>query len=420
MAVSPIRTLLRERNFMLVWWAGLISWTGNGALFIALPVYVYGETGSTLATALSVMAGALAGSVLGPLAGVYVDRWDKRRTMLWTNLALAGVTLLFLTVLHAPWWWTVPVAFLQSATGQLLGPAENALLPMLVGTEHLAAANSLNALNNNLARLLGPAAGGVLIAHSGFAGVVVADALSYLLAAGLVWLVRGAASRPGATGEVRPFWREWRAGLQVVRHSPILRLSFIAAGLVGFGEGFVSTLMAPWMRVTLRGGGLELGQLMSVQAVGGIAAGALLAGFARRVSAVRLLGWGGLASGLLLLAIFNAPLVYPALWPVLALTAVAGLAFTAWGTAQLLLVQTGTEPDTRGRVFSLYFALFGGLQFLGMAVSGVLGDRLGVLVINVDAAAYLLAGALVFSSVRPTQAPTPPGPPKIDPHPEEG
>ena len=161
MTERPLRYLLRNRNFMLMWWAGLVSWVGNYMLFIALPVYVYNETGSTLATSFSVMANALPMIVVGQLAGVLVDRWDYRRTLVVANLVLVGVTLLFLTVLSAPWWWVVPIAFLQSSVGQFIGPAENALLPTLVDESRLGAANSLNALNNNLARLAGPALGGL-------------------------------------------------------------------------------------------------------------------------------------------------------------------------------------------------------------------------------------------------------------------
>ncbi|CAM3855617.1 MFS transporter [Deinococcus frigens] len=386
---------------MLAWWAGLISWIGNGAMFIALPVYVYSRTDSTVATALSVMTGAFATTVLGQVAGVFVDRWHHRRTLIWVNLALAVVTLAFLIGLNLPWWTILPVALAQAALSQFLGPAENALLPTLVGEHLLPAANSLNALNNNLARLIGPALGGVLVARSGFAGVVIMDALSFVLAAGLLLLMRveDGPHQPATTRQPGAFGQEWLAGLRAVQGQPLLMLSFGLAALVGFGEGFISALMAPWVSTTLRGGGLELGYLMSVQAVGGVLAGALLATFAGRFSTVKLLGWSALLSGLLLAVIFNYALVYPILWPALVLTALAGLPFTAWGTAQMLNLQQESVPEVRGRVFGSYFALFGGAQFLGMAVSGVLGDRLGVQIINVDAMTYLLAGVVALTAV---------------------
>jgi len=399
MTERPLWDLLRNRNFMLVWWAGLTSWVGNYMLFIALPVYVYNETNSTLATSLSVMANALPMIVVGQVAGVLVDRWDYRRTMVIANLVLVGVTLAFLTVLNAPWWVVVPVAFVQSSVGQFLGPAENALLPTLVNEKRLAAANSLNALNNNLARLAGPALGGLLVASVGFAGVVAANALTYLLAALLVLGVRAPAVAREVPDEVNPFkrlLREWTTGLGAVRSNRLLSLSFVVAGLVGLGEGTISTLMAPFVAVMLGGGGLELGLIMSAQAVGGITGGLLLTVFANRVPAIRLLGWGALFSGVLLVPLLNYPLVYPVLWPSLVLVALAGLPFAMFGTAQMTLLQTEAEPQVRGRVFSAYFAVFGSAQIVGMLSSGVLGDVVGVMLINTQTVVYLLAGGVVL------------------------
>lgn len=412
---QPLPDLLRNPNFMLMWWAGLVSWVGNYTLFIALPVYVYGETGSTLATSLSVTAGALPMIVVGQVAGVLVDRLDYRRTLIGANLVLVFVTLLFLTVLSAPWWLVIPIAFLQSSVGQFIGPAENALLPTLVDETRLGAANSLNALNNNLARLVGPALGGVLVAVTGLGGVVLAKAATYLLAALLVLGVR-APPRLGApaaaASPLRRLLGEWRTGLGAVRQNRRLTLSFAVAGLVGLGEGTISTLMAPFVSVMLGGGGLELGFIMSAQAVGGILGGVLLTAFADRVPPIRLLGWGGLLSGLLLVPLLNYPLVYPALWPSLVLVAVAGLPFAMFGSAQMTLLQTEAPEGVRGRVFSAYFAVFGAAQLVGMLGSGALGETFGVMLINTQTVGYLSAGILVLTLSarglrgRPAERPT--------------
>ena len=400
----PLLALLRNRNFMLMWWAGLVSWVGNYTLFIALPVYVYGETGSTLATSFSVMANALPMVFVSQFAGVLVDRFDYRHTLLVANFALVGVTLLFLSVLSAPWWLVVPIALAQSSVGQFVGPAENALLPTLVDPTRLGAANSLNALNNNLARLVGPALGGLLIASVGLGGVVLTNAATYLLAGLLVLGVRAPRRvfivRETPTG-LHPSGRlvsEWRAGLRAVRKSRLLSLSFGVALITGFGEGTISTLMAPFVRVMLGGGGLELGLIMSAQAVGGITAGLLLTGFADRIPAVKLLGWGALLSGVMSALLLNYPLVYPVLWPSLVLVAVAGLPFAMFGSSQLTLLQTEAAPGVRGRVFSAYFAVFGFAQLVGMLGAGLLGDTLGVMLINTQVVGYVLAGFVVLGA----------------------
>ncbi|WP_293911874.1 MFS transporter [Deinococcus sp.] len=392
---EPQRSLLFQPSFLRVWLSGLISWLGNGALFIALPVQVYNQTNSTLITALVVMAGALPGVMVGQFAGVVVDRSDYRRVLVLTNLALSLVTLGFLFTAQAAWWGFVLVSFVHSSVGQFLGPAEHALLPALVSPERLGEANGLNALNGNLARLLGPVLGGVLLTELGFAAVIVFDALTYLLAAGLLLgVVSSVAVRPPG----RPaFLLEWRSGLEVVRSSFTLRLICLVAAVVGFGEGFVSTLMAPFVRSVLGGDGQTLGLIFSAQALGGLIGAWLVGRLADRWTALKLLAVGALGSGVLLLAYFNYALLYPSIWPAVLITALAGLPFAIFGTAQTLGLQRASPPELRGRVFSLCFGLVGLSQLVGMGVSGVLGERIGVLVINVDALTYLIAAGLAYS-----------------------
>ena len=149
---------LRQRNFGLLWSAGLISLAGDWMLRIALPIYVYQLTGSALATSTMLIAGMLPDLLFGSIAGVFVDRWDRKRTMVICNLLLAIGLLPLLAVRSAEQLWLLYlVAFCESTIAQFFGPAENALLPQLVSEDQLVAANSLNSLNNSLARLIGPA-----------------------------------------------------------------------------------------------------------------------------------------------------------------------------------------------------------------------------------------------------------------------
>lgn len=388
-------SLLRDPNFSRVWWSGLISNVGNGALFIALPAYVYAQSGSALHTAGVVIAGALPATIVGQFAGVLVDRLDYRRVLLWANLGLAFVTLLYLLA-GTGWWWLALMNLLSSSVGQFLGPAENALLPTLVSRDRLGEANSFNALNNNLARLIGPALGGFVLGHCGFVAVILVDAASFLIAALLILKVRAPrVERPHARQRIH-FLREWRAGLRALRSNPALRVLFVVVAIVAFGEGFISTLMAPFVMDVLHGTGSTLGLIMSVQAVGGLVGAWVMGRVADRHPSLRLLAWGGLGSGLLLVMFFNYALVYHAVWPALAITAVAGTPFAMFGIAQNLGLQRAAPPEKRGRVFSACFGLMGLTQLAGMGLSGFLGDRVGTLVINMDAVTYLLAGGLAL------------------------
>lgn len=214
---------LRQPNFALLWTAGLVSQIGNWVLIAALPFYVYERTGSTLASGMIWIAYTLPGLLLGSVAGVFVDRWDRKRTMVVVNLLQAALMLVLLLMGSAEWLWLVYlVALLESALGQFFAPAENSLLPSLVGEERLLQANALNSLNNNLARVVGPSLGGALFGFFGLQAVVLVDSASFLVAGVLISLISSPAASRGAdigptgdeaAGSLARVWREWIAGL---------------------------------------------------------------------------------------------------------------------------------------------------------------------------------------------------------------
>ena len=184
--------VLRQRNFALLWIAGLISMAGDWALIVGLPLEVYRRTGSTLATAGIVLATLIPSVVLGSVAGVYVDRWDRRRLMIAVNLLLAVTILPLLAVDTAGIWVAFAVLAAASCLEQLFQPAEIALLPNLLegGEAQLVPANALSNMNRQLARIIGPAIGGIAVAAGGLVAVTVVDAASFLVAAGLILAIR--------------------------------------------------------------------------------------------------------------------------------------------------------------------------------------------------------------------------------------
>ena len=178
--------ILRQRNFALLWVGGLISMVGDWVLFVGLPYEIYRQTGSTLATGAMVLALLIPRIVFGSVAGVYVDRWDRRRLMITVNLLLAVFLIPLLAVQALGLWVVYVVLVIESALEQLFTPAEVALLPNLLegGEEQLVPANALSGVNRHLARLIGPLIGGVVVAAGGLNAVALVDAVSFLVAAG--------------------------------------------------------------------------------------------------------------------------------------------------------------------------------------------------------------------------------------------
>ena len=389
--------MLRDRNVGLLWSSSVVSAVGSGAMFVALPYYTYLTTGSVVATALVTLAEYAPTVGVAQLAGLMVDRWDPRRVLIVANVALAACTSAYLV--HEAWWWLAVVAFARSCVAQFVPPAGHTLVPAVAPPGRLAEVNGLNAIGGNIARLTGPALGGALLGVSGLHIVVVADAASFVTAAILVAAVR--LPNPTQPTHTDGLVQLWRDGWSTVRDHPVLRPLVTVMALVGFGEGFISALLAPWMTNIAGGNSTELGLMLSLQALGGILGGLLVLRWAHRRHNLSLLCAGAIASGVLLVVIINYPLVAPVgPWPAIFLTALAGLPFALYGTAQAIAVQEHSTDGLRGRVASLTFGVQGIAQLVGIGVAGPAASLLGPLVINADALAYLAAGTFALRTIR--------------------
>lgn len=275
---------LRQRNFALLWVGGLISFTGDWMLLTALPYYVYQRTGSTLATATMTVVSILPSVLLSSLAGVFVDRWNRKRILVVSNL-LQMLTVLFLLFVgrSALFWVVYAVALAQSAISTFTIPAENALLLRLVDQHHLLSANALNSLNNNLARLIGPPLGGVLLAVLGLEVVVLFDSLSFGCAAACIALITIPATPINRepqqatlktitmmAGHWVVFWREWLEGLTTIRKDRFIITLMVVLGITTFGGTMFDPLYPAFAKDILRAGAMGFGWLLTAQAVGGI------------------------------------------------------------------------------------------------------------------------------------------------------
>jgi MFS family permease len=402
------RTLF-QRNFALLWFGGLISMSGDWMLFIARPIFVYQMTDSTLATSLMFIAGMLPRIFFGSLAGVFVDRWERKRTMVVTNLLLAAGLLPLLLVRSPEMLWILYLsALIQSSIAQFLYPAENAMLPTLVDEQYLPSANALNSLNNNLARLGGPAIGGLLMASVGFEGVILADAATYLTAA-LMTAAITVTSKPerAALDSLQPsvIWKEWRDGLRVVRQNQALLVLFILMAITSVGEGIFGTLFVLFSTDILHADPFQVGSLMSAQAVGGLIGGAVIGWIGSRISSWRMLWMGCFFLGIFDLMLFNYPFFFTGFWFALLILMLAGIPASGAMTSTLTLLQTNTDDQYRGRVFGALTTITGVFGLIGMAFAGVMGDVMGIVpVINLQGIGYIVGGLMVlFLQVRETR-----------------
>ena len=412
----PRSPLFRRRGLTLVISAGLISLTGDWVLLVGLPFFVYRLTGSALATSGVFLAGLIPPIVVGSVAGVFVDRWSRKRTMVVTNLVLAAGLLPLLFVHAAAQLWVLyAVIVFEASVDPFFGPAEGALIPQLVPAEELVAANGAYAAARQLARLLGAAAGGLVIGFLGLDGVVAVDALSFVGSSGLlVFVFEGGRQRlrEAALGaatlvaRLRSVVVEWRSGLAVAWRSPRARVVLAFAMLLGVGEGVFAALAAPFLVGLLRANGAEYGLFFSLQAVGGIAGGVVAGTALRARRPERVLPWAFVAFAVLDGALFNYPLIAPQILPAFLIVGFVGVPATIGIAAFSSLQQTAVDDVYRGRFLGSVNAAMGLTMVLGAVLAGTLAPLLGVIpLLELQVVGPLLGGLWVWRVERRSSPP---------------
>ena len=408
--MRAIRQALGQRGLRLLLSAGLISLTGDWVLRVGLTYYIYVLTGSTLASALMLLASFVPQIVLGSLAGVFVDRWDSKRTMIVSNLLLAAAC--------CPCWrCTRPirsgsstlVTAWEGCVQQFFTPAEQSLLPRLVDDDHLVTANALGGQTRDGSRLIGSAVGGIVAATGGITALALVDMASFLLSAVLIARITRmrrearAAARPRSLGgRLSQLRAEWADGMRMSTHQRVLRIVLIFLLVTCVGEGIMGTLFAPFVRSVLHGSSADYGFIVSAQAVGGIAGGLIAASIGDRVRASALFGWGAVAFGLIDLVMFLYPLAWVAVWPAAVCMVVVGLPGALTLTGALTLMQRNTADSHRGRVLGALGAAEGAAVVAGTIAAGFLGQTVGIIpILAAQGGGYVVAGLLVLVALRP-------------------
>ncbi|HEX9132821.1 MAG TPA: MFS transporter [Ktedonobacteraceae bacterium] len=405
---------LRQRNFAFLWVGQVISLIGDWVLFVALPFYVYSLTGSTLATGIMFIVQTIPRIFFGSVAGVFVDRWNRKRTMFIAELSQAFALVPLFLVHSQQWLWIVYIfAFVESIISQFFIPAKSAIIPNLVDEQHLLAANSLNSMSQELTRLVGPFLGGVLLGLLGINSIIIVDAASFLISAGMIALVSLPSSAmptkeqneaPHPFANMTKIWHEWVEGLQLVRKQQLITGIFVVFGVAMVGEGIIEVLIAAYVKQVMHGNALVLGWLMTAQAIGGIAGSLLIVQLSKVIHPTRLIPLSALIFGPLIIVIVNIPVMAV----VLPLITIIGVAAIGFFVSLITLLQSNVADEYRGRVFGALNTVQAITMLFGMILASGLGDRIGIIpMLEVDAAFNILAGILAIFMIRKGAIPVP-------------
>ncbi|MEZ5219234.1 MAG: MFS transporter [Ilumatobacteraceae bacterium] len=403
--------LWRERDVALIFGAGVVNDIGDWMLEIALPVYVYLETGSGLKTAAVYVIELLVGVVLGPIGGSLADRWPLRRTLLGTNVAQAVGLLPLLAVQPGRIWPVYLVTVIQGVIRQLNDPASFALLPRLVDDARLVELNSLLASGWAFSRLVGSPLGGAVVAVGGIKTVLVADALTFVVAAIAITRIsdRAEVLAAGGTAEEESTDTSVRAGIRVVRSLPPVAALVLVRGLAAIAFSAFPVIFIVFVADYLDGGGTEIGLIRGTSAFGGMVAAVVVGRVAKRFHPAQVMVVGYLSFFVIGLGFVNAVAVTTTFWVFLVLFGLTGFpnvtaSIGTTSTAQLLC-----PPAVRGRLAGLMGAAGSIGAGIGSIGAGLLLEVFSARVLfNAQTTTLGVAGVVGYLLVlRPVRADTP-------------
>ncbi len=388
------REALANPDFRRLWLAEAVSQMGDGLTGLAILVLIHRITGSVTALAAMAITASLPQVALGLYAGVVADRFDRRRILVASDVA-RGLAVLSLAAIHsrAQVPWAYAVGFLQATVGVFFEPARAALMPAIVESPALLAANALSQTTRVAAGMAGAALAGLLLTLPGGAAIAFAlDALSFLVSALLVAGMR-APPRPAGAASARGGGQA-QAILQGLRHlvgSRVLVGLFLTFAIAMLGLGAVNVLLIPLLVSELHGSTAFVGFARGAQMLGMFGGGLAVSALAGRLGPVALIvfgicGLGGSFAGLGLL-------LRPGM--VVALLAAMGVFSSALQAGTATLLQQRVPDALRGRLESALDTLLVLVLMLSMAGAGVLSDAWGARrVLRLAGVAVVLGGIL--------------------------
>ncbi|HLL20478.1 MAG TPA: MFS transporter [Kofleriaceae bacterium] len=378
---------LRHRNYRLFFFGQSVSLVGTWLTRFATVWMVYKLTHSGALLGLVAFCGQAPSSLIAPIAGALVDRWDRHRVIVIAQVAAAlqSVALAALAFSgHMQVWHLMVLGAVQAVINAFDMPARQSFLGQMIEDKaDLPNAIALNSSIVNAARLVGPATAATIVGVFGEAWCFAIDAVSYVAVIASLMMMT-VAKRPRAKRDTH-VWQDMKAGFRYVASAPLVRTVLLLLTVTSVLGGSYTTLLPMVATTTLGGGPHTLGLLMGAAGCGALVGALYLASRSTVVGLGGMIGRATLLLGGALVALSFAPNV----WVATPLLFVTGLSFMVQMASTNTIVQTIVDTDKLGRVMSIYaVAFFGGMP-LGALLMGITADAIGPM------RTFLVAGAAV-------------------------
>ncbi len=391
--------VFRRRDFTLLWLAQLVSTAGSALTDLAAGIFVWRATESALAVGLTLMVTAVPSLVVGLLAGVYVDRHDRRRIMIGTCLVQAVAVGLLAVVIGIDSIALVGLYVLllfNAGVKQFFDPAHDSLIPEIASDEELAAANSFLSIASFGSTAIGFAGAGLLAGSVGLQWAFALDAASFLFAAGCIAAMgHYPMPAPDEDASVAVIVANLRSGMSTLFGTPIIRSLFVVGAFMFFSFGLWNVLLLPFALKVLGATEFQYGLQEAVTSIGFVAGSFFMARFSSKLPepAWIVIAMTGMGIAGVLYGLSNS------IGVAILLVTISGFLNAPSSVARSVLLQRNTPREMRGRVFSSFYVMRDVVFLFGMAGAG-LADIIDIRLLIVAASSLLFVSA-AFTLVAP-------------------
>jgi MFS transporter, DHA3 family, macrolide efflux protein len=386
-----MRQVLAIPGFRKLWLAQLVSMFGDFlALYAVLSEMSFKTHASARGITLVTVFFLLPLALVGPVAGVFVDRWDAKRTMVTSDLTRA-VLALGLVLAGAPW-QIYAVFFAISTFSSFFNPAQSVAMPQIVPLAQLMSANAVTQQTLQLVRIVSPAVAGALAGWAGPSACYYLDSASFLFSGLMIASIAIPARAAHANKNMESVLGDLFSGTRFILTHTVIGFVILSIAAGTFAIAAFGSLTAVYVRDVLHGGSYLFGGMGSMIGAGMLAAGFSVPHLARRVKNVAYL----ISAGIMLCGVFIA-LIARVGNPIVALAGCAGIGI---GVSLLIipamtLMQGQVPPEMRGRVSSSSLSLIALAQGIALLFAGDFASRFGIVEVFYGSAVMLFVIAVV-------------------------
>ena len=377
-----------KQTFAIIWSGQLVSILSSSIVAYAIVFWMSLETRSAEVLALSAISGMLPQALLGLFVGVYIDRWDRKRTMILadTFIALCTLGLAVLFWLGVAEMWHIYLLLACRSVGSAFHvPAMQASVPLLAPSSQLTRIAGVNQVITSVSDIAGPALGALLLGITSIGNILLLDVLGAIVACTTLLFVR--IPNPERTERRPGLWREFREGFAAMHAQPGLGGFFAIAIAVWFFIMPVGVLFPLMTLNHFAGGTYEMSLVEIIWGGGALLGGAVMGARNYPISRIVLINLMYLVVGASFL--LSGLLPATAFYGFVALTAAAGVSSSVFNASFISVLQTRIEAGLLGRVLSLYRS-FGLLpSVIGLLSTGFLAERVGL------TTTFVLAGSII-------------------------